>query len=88
VSASGPAAGSSLYRAPSLGAATDLLRHTARGGEPESESEVTVELTPERRADREVPAALYGTFVEHLYSTRRSRNALEAQVLRNPTLGS
>ncbi|WP_435102286.1 alpha-L-arabinofuranosidase C-terminal domain-containing protein [Halarchaeum sp. P4] len=62
---------------------TELYSHTGGDGETAS-----VTLDPSRRADYDVPAELFGKFIEHLYSPWRVKNALEAQTLFNPTLGS
>ena len=62
---------------------SDLFSHTHR-----AEGPAQVRLDPTVRADRTVPAGLFGKFVEHLYSPRRVTNALEAQTLFNPTFGS
>ncbi|GGL38534.1 hypothetical protein GCM10009037_22710 [Halarchaeum grantii] len=61
----------------------DLLRHTSGG-----DGTATVSLDPDRRADHDVSDELFGKFVEHLYSPWRVKNALEAQTLFNPTVGS
>ncbi|GCF14150.1 hypothetical protein Harman_20850 [Haloarcula mannanilytica] len=63
---------------------TTLFSHT----DSDTPERATVRLDPSRTADREVPAALFGKFGEHLYSPWRVTNALEAQVLYNPTVGS
>lgn len=63
---------------------TDLFSHT----KSESHDCAAVHLDPSRRADRTVPPELFGKFVEHLYSPQQVKNALEAQILYNPTMGS
>jgi alpha-N-arabinofuranosidase len=63
---------------------TDLFSHSTS----RSSNRATVRLDPSRSADRVVPPELFGTFIEHLYSPWQVKNALEAQVLFNPTVGS
>ncbi|MFB6202511.1 MAG: alpha-L-arabinofuranosidase C-terminal domain-containing protein [Halorhabdus sp.] len=61
-----------------------LFRHE----DSDSTGHATVRLDPTTTADHDVDPALYGKFGEHLYSARNVSNALEAQVLFNPTFGS
>lgn len=53
-----------------------------------TDSEATVTVDPATPDSDPISPTLFGKFGEHRYSPRNAKNALEAQILHNPTVGS